>query len=73
MAAVKTGRKRKVVIEAETVVTVVPGQGELFGGMPAETVTVTAAAPDPVEPVAVALPPDWLSAAKRSPWWRLWK
>ena len=62
MADVKTGRKRKVVIEAETVVTVVPGQGELFGGMPAEAVTVTAAAPDPVESVAAVLPPDLLPA-----------
>ncbi len=66
MAEVKTGRKRKVVIEAETVVTVVPGQGELFGGMPAETVTVTAAAPDPVESVAAVPPPDLLPAGSPS-------
>ena len=32
MAEAKTGRKRRVVVEAETVVPVVPGQGELFGG-----------------------------------------
>ena len=64
MADVKTGRKRKVVIEAETVVTVVPGQGELFGGMPAETVTVMTAAPDPSEPLAAVLPPDLLSAGQ---------
>ena len=64
MADGKTGRKRKVVIEAETVVTVVPGQGELFGGMPAEVVTVTAAAPDPVETTAAVQPPDLLSAGQ---------
>ena len=64
MADGKTGRKRKVVIEAETVVTVVPGQGELFGGMPAETVTVMTAAPDPSEPLAAVLPPDLLSAGQ---------
>ena len=39
MAEAKKGRKRRVAIEAETVVPVVPGQGELFGGIPAETVT----------------------------------
>ena len=60
----KTGRKRRVAIEAEAPTPAVPGQGELFGGMPAETVTVTAAAPDPVEPVAAALPPDVLSAGQ---------
>ena len=32
MAEAKKGRKRQGVIEVETVVTVVPGQGELFGG-----------------------------------------
>ena len=64
MADGKTGRKRQGVIEAETGVPVVPGQGELFGGVPAETVTVTDAAPDPVEPVAAALPPDVLSAGQ---------
>ncbi|MEY2336539.1 tyrosine-type recombinase/integrase [Acidithiobacillus ferrianus] len=42
MAAVKTGRKRQGAIEAETVIPVVPGQGELFGGV-VEIVTVTAA------------------------------
>lgn len=56
MAEAKKGRKRRVAIEAETVVPVVPGQGELFGGVPAEKVTVTAAAPDPVGPVAADLP-----------------
>ena len=64
MADRKTGRKRRVAIEAEAPTPAVPGQGELFGGMPAETVTVTAAAPDPVEPVAAALPPDVLSAGQ---------
>ncbi len=64
MAEAKTGRKRRVVVEAETVVPVVPGQGELFGGMPAETVTVTAAAPDPVAPVATVLPLDLPSAGQ---------
>ena len=28
----KTGRKRRVAIEAEAPIPVVPGQGELFGG-----------------------------------------
>ena len=64
MVEAKKGRKRRVVIEAETVVPVVPGQGELFGGVPAEKVTVTAAAPDPVGPVAAALPPDLPSAGQ---------
>ena len=64
MADGKTGRKRQGVIEAETGVPVVPGQGELFGGVPAETVTVTDAAPDPVEPVAAVLPPDLPSAGQ---------
>ena len=64
MADRKTGRKRRVAIDAEAPTPAVPGQGELFGGMPAETVTVTAAAPDPVEPVAAALPPDVLSAGQ---------
>jgi len=62
MAEVKTGRKRKVVVEAEAPIPVMPGQGELFGGMPAESVTVTAAAPDPVESVAAVPPPDLLPA-----------
>ena len=62
MADGKTGRKRKVVIEAEAGVPVVPGQGELFGGMPAETVTVTGVTPDQVEPVTAVLPPDLPSA-----------
>ena len=54
-----------MVIEAETVVPVVPGQGELFGGMPAEAVTVTGVAPDQVEPVTAAvLPPDVPSAGQ---------
>ena len=39
MADGKTGRKRKMVIEAEAPIADVPGQGELFGGIPAETVT----------------------------------
>ena len=64
MVEAKKGRKRRVAIEAETVVPVVPGQGELFGGVPAEKVTVTAAAPDPVGPVAAALPPDLPSAGQ---------
>jgi len=64
MAEVKTGRKRKVVIEAEAGVPVVPGQGELFGGMPAETVTVTVAAPDPVESVSAVSPLDTPSAGQ---------
>lgn len=58
MADGKTGRKRRVAIEAETWVPVVPGQGELFGGMPAEAVTVTAAAPDPVALGSAVPPPD---------------
>ncbi len=62
MADGKTGRKRQRVIEAEAPIPVVPGQGELFGGMPAEAVTVTAAAPDPVESVAAVPPPDLLPA-----------
>ena len=64
MADGKTGRKRKMVIEAETPITDVPGQGELFGRMPAETVTVMTAAPDPSEPVAAVLPPDLPSAGQ---------
>lgn len=64
MADGKTGRKRQGVIEAETVVPVVPGQGELFWGMPAEMATVTAAAPDPVAPVAAVPPPDLPSAGQ---------
>ena len=64
MADGKKGRKRKVVIEAEAGVPVVPGQGELFGGMPAETVTVTGVTPDPVEPVTAVLPPDSPSAGQ---------
>ncbi len=64
MADGKTGRKRQGVIEAEAPIPVVPGQGELFGGIPAETVTVTDAAPDPVEPVAAVLPPDLPSAGQ---------
>ncbi|MHB1268400.1 MAG: tyrosine-type recombinase/integrase [Acidithiobacillus ferriphilus] len=62
MADGKTGRKRQGVIEAETGVPVVPGQGELFGGMPAEAVTVTGVTPDQVEPVTAVLPPDLLPA-----------
>ena len=64
MAEAKKGRKRRGVIEAETPIPDVPGQAELFGRMPAETVTVTTAAPDPVEPVAAVLPPDLLSAGQ---------
>ena len=64
MADVKTGRKRKMVIEAEAPIADVPGQGELFGGIPAETITVTVAAPDPSEPVAAVLPPDLPSAGQ---------
>jgi len=64
MAAVKTGRKRQGVIEAETVIPVVPGQGGLFGGMPAEMVTVTAAAPDPVESVSAVSSLDTPSAGQ---------
>jgi type 1 fimbriae regulatory protein FimB len=64
MADGKTGRKRQGVIEAEAGVPVVPGQGELFGGMPAETVTVTAAAPDPIEPVSAVSPLDLPSAGQ---------
>jgi len=70
MAAVKTGRKRRVVIEAETPIPVVPGQGELFEDMPAEAVTVTAAAPDPVESVAAVRSAGqelFLSAAEATP------
>ncbi len=64
MAEAKKGRKRRVAIEAETVVPVVPGQAELFGRMPAETVTVTTAAPDPVEPTAAVQPLDTPSAGQ---------
>ncbi|MGR2913181.1 recombinase, partial [Acidithiobacillus ferrivorans] len=64
MADGKTGRKRQGVIEAETGVPVVPGQGELFGGVPAETVTVTGVTPDQVEPVTAVLPPDLPSAGQ---------
>ena len=64
MAEAKKGRKRRVAIEAETVVPVVPGQGELFGGIPAETVTVTVAAPDPVESVSAASTLDTPSAGQ---------
>ena len=74
MADGKTGRKRKMVIEAEAPIADVPGQGELFGGIPAETVTVTVAAPDPVESVSAASTLDTpsagqelLSAAKATP------
>ena len=71
MAEAKKGRKRQAVIEAEAPVLVLPGQGDLFEGMPAEVVTVTAAASDPVAPAA-AVPPagspsagqDLLSAAQ---------
>jgi type 1 fimbriae regulatory protein FimB len=66
MADVKTGRKRKVVVEAETPIPVVPGQRELFEDLPAEAVTVTAAAPDPVESVAAVPPPDLLPAGSPS-------
>ena len=65
MTDVKTGRKRRVAIEAETVVPVVPGQAELFGGRPAEIVTVTAAAPDPVESVSAVSPLDTPSAGQK--------
>jgi type 1 fimbriae regulatory protein FimB len=66
MANVKTGRKRKVVVEAETPIPVVPGQRELFEELPAEAVTVTAAVPDPVESVAAVPPPDLLPAGSPS-------
>ncbi len=64
MVEAKKGRKRRVAIEAEAAVPVVPGQGELFGGMPAETATVTAAAPDPVESVSAASTLDTPSAGQ---------
>ena len=64
MADGKTGRKRKMVIEAEAPIADVPGQGELFGGIPAETVTVTVAAPDPVESVSAASTLDTPSAGQ---------
>ncbi|MGC9193695.1 MAG: tyrosine-type recombinase/integrase, partial [Thermoplasmata archaeon] len=64
MADGKTGRKRRVVIEAETPITDVPGQGELFGRIPTKTLTETTAAPDPSEPEAAVLPPDLLSAGQ---------
>ena len=54
----KTGRKRRVAIEAEAPTPAVPGQGELFGGVPAETVTVTDAAPDPVASGSAVSSPD---------------
>ena len=74
MAEAKKWRKRQAVIEAEAPVPVLPGQGDLFEGMPAEVVTVTAAASDPVAPAA-AVPPiglpsagqDLLSAAQATP------
>ena len=56
MADGKTGRKRKVVVEAEALIPVVPGQGELFGGMPAEAVTGSPSAGQDLLPVAVATP-----------------
>ncbi len=58
MADGKTGRKRKMVIEAEAPIADVPGQGELFGGIPAEMVTVTDAAPDPVASGSAVSSPD---------------
>ena len=64
MADGKTGRERQGVIEAETPIPDVPGQAELFGRMPAETVTVTTAAPDPVEPTAAVQPLDTPSAGQ---------
>ena len=64
MAEARKGRKRQMAIVAETVVPVVPGQGELFGGIPAETVTVTVAAPDPVESVSAASTLDTPSAGQ---------
>ena len=74
MADGKTGRKRRVAVAAETMVPVVPGQAELFGWRPAEMVTVTAAAPDPVESVSAVSPLDppsagqeLLSAAEAAP------
>jgi Site-specific recombinase XerD len=58
MAEAKKGRKRQGVIEVETVVTVVPGQGELFGGgVPAEMVTVTMA-PETVASGSAVSSPD---------------
>ena len=57
MADGKTGRKRKMVIEAETPIPDVPGQGELFGGIPAETVTVTVA-PETVASGSAVSSPD---------------
>ena len=56
MADGKTGRKRKVVVEAEALIPVAPGQGELFGGVPAETVTGSPSAGQDLLPVAVATP-----------------
>ena len=53
MADGKTGRKRKVVVEAEALIPVAPGQGELFGGVPAETVTGSPSAGQDLLPVAV--------------------
>ena len=64
MADGKTGRKRRGAIDAEAPIPVVPGQGELFVEMPAETVTATAAAPAPVEPEAAGSPPDVPSAGQ---------
>ena len=64
MAEAKKGQKRQGVIEAEAPIPVVPGQGELFGGIPAETVTVTVAAPDPVESVSAASTLDTPSAGQ---------
>ena len=57
MADGKTGRKRKMVIEAEAPIADVPGQGELFGGIPAETVTVTVA-PETVASGSAVSSPD---------------
>jgi len=58
MAGVVKERKRRGLSDAGVPIPVVPGQGELFEGLPAEAMTVTAAAPDPVESVSAVSPLD---------------